>query len=426
MAFEEIKAKLGLDVTDFERGAAKAQGSLKSVIGDATKKFTDFKQIGQTLATALGLNIQNIADGIARFVTGMSKEVEDSLKGMVDASNRSVDEVNKTISKRRSAMGVDAELKANREAQAQAQKKLDNLKATQAIQEKSSSFWPADVAAREETNKQIAETSTTIQKLYNEETDLVDKIDKKKQDSADKITSAKESLAKTERDIVFSQIDDAAKVEYLEQEINDALKDRINAQADSEEYYAAEQKYLEKHEEKRQLQVKIENDINKTAQDAADKEKAKTAELEKQTGELRKQIKVKQDDINNSRRQAELPTMADVISGKRNIGGVARGRATQLERDRAKVLELSDSEQRAREALSSASGFFAQSDAMKSGRAIRGELDRVRANIISQENLLGSRISNANPNAAMEKELMNIKTELKILNNTTLAPTTTK
>jgi len=426
MAFEEIKAKLGLDVTDFERGAAKAQGSLKSVIGDATKKFTDFKQIGQTLATALGLNIQNIADGIARFVTGMSKEVEDSLKGMVDASNRSVDEVNKTISKRRSAMGVDAELKANREAQAQAQKKLDNLKATQAIQEKSSSFWPADVAAREETNKQIAETSTTIQKLYNEETDLVDKIDKKKQDSADKITSAKKSLEKTERDIVFSQIDDAAKVEYLEQEINDALKDRINAQADSEGYYAAQQKYLEKHEEKRQLQVKIENDINKTAQDAADKEKSKTAELEKQTGELRKQIQIKQDDINNSRRQAELPTMADVISGKRNIGGFGKSTASKLEKARAQELVLSDAEQRAREAYAGATTGGAKDAALAQGRGIRARLDQTRGQIGSMEKLLGSRVSDANPYAAMEKELASVKDELITLNTKTLASTSAK
>ena len=89
-------------------------------------------------------------------------------------------------------------------------------------------------------------------------------------------------------------------------------------------------------------------------------------------------------------------------------------------------LDLADAEQRAREALAGASGPFAAADALKSGRAIRAQLDQTRSRITTNENLLGSRISDVNPNAAMEKELLEIKTELKTLNNVTLAPQNTK
>ena len=172
----------------------------------------------------------------------------------------------------------------------------------------------------------------------------------------------------------------------------------------------------------RELEAKRDKDL----QDAANKEKSKTAELEKQTGELRKQIKVKQDDINNSRRQAELPTMADVISGKRNIGGFAKSTASKLEKARAKELQLSDAEQRAREAYAGATTGGAKDAALAQGRGIRARLDQTRGQIGSMEKLLGSRVSDANPYAAMEKELSLVKAELVTLNTTTLASTSTK
>ena len=61
-------------------------------------------------------------------------------------------------------------------------------------------------------------------------------------------------------------------------------------------------------------------------------------------------------------------------------------------------------------------------DPLGKGRRIRSELDQTRSRITTNENLLGSRISDANPNAAMEKELLEIKTQLRILNTETLSP----
>ncbi len=65
-------------------------------------------------------------------------------------------------------------------------------------------------------------------------------------------------------------------------------------------------------------------------------------------------------------------------------------------------------------------------DPLQKGRAIRAQLDPTRSRITTNENLLGSRISDANPNAAMEKELIEIKTELKTLNVTFAPQNTTK
>jgi len=182
--------------------------------------------------------------------------------------------------------------------------------------------------------------------------------------------------------------------------------------------------------DKKKQEQEIQDELNSFFGDV---EKSRTAAEKKRTDELNAQLKTLEDQkktieqtLAAQAKASLLPSMADVVSGKRNIGGVARGRATQLERDRASALDLADAEQRAREALAGASGPFAAADALKSGRAIRAQLDQTRSRITTNENLLGSRISDANPNAAMEKELLEIKFELKTLNNVTLAPQNTK
>ena len=47
--------------------------------------------LGSALGSAIGLNLQNIATGIARVLTGVSKEVEDAYVKMTDLSTRRVD-----------------------------------------------------------------------------------------------------------------------------------------------------------------------------------------------------------------------------------------------------------------------------------------------------------------------------------------------
>lgn len=50
--------------------------SQSKVAGSVMKKMFNAEQIGSAFATALGINIQNIADKIARFATGQSEEMQ--------------------------------------------------------------------------------------------------------------------------------------------------------------------------------------------------------------------------------------------------------------------------------------------------------------------------------------------------------------
>jgi hypothetical protein len=118
--------------------------------------------------------------------------------------------------------------------------------------------------------------------------------------------------------------------------------------------------------------------------------------------------------------------MADVIGGRRNIGGFAKSTAIKLEKARAQELELSDAEQRARENYAGATTGGAKEAALAQGRGIRARLDQTRGQIGSMEKLLGSRVSDANPYAVMEKELALVKNELITLNTKTLASTSAK
>ena len=583
MAFEEIKAKLGLDVTEFERGVSKAQGALGNVVGQATKKFTDFKQIGQTLATAVGLNLESISEGLARMIVGFSKQQETALLRLVDVSKTAADEMGKiaakkqglddpkkriqlldrelesvsqqakgrtklTLSEKLSIINQDGYIagitkinaeeenlaKNQQDAQIRigqisrerfsaqmeiddeaAKKSKDNIKEVAALNEQTNKIEeesrqkiltldqkiaearakvekPISVATSnvEETAKKQAQEKLEKTKAQANLTDLI--VEKNKQDQEitdatgkiresslnktltleEQILAEKENIKKLEAKITKPlvksvPISKAPEIKAPEIKVPEINAPEINApeikvpeikapeikapEIKAPEIKAPEIKVPEikvpeiKAPEIKALEIKAPDKIalfelekamanlreleakrDKDLQDAANKEKSKTAELEKQTGELRKQIKVKQDDINNSRRQAELPTMADVISGKRNIGGFAKSTASKLEKARAQELVLSDAEQRAREAYAGATTGGAKDAALAQGRGIRARLDQTRGQIGSMEKLLGSRVSDANPYAAMEKELSLVKAELVTLNTTTLASTSTK
>lgn len=75
-------------LTDSVTDAGKAADK---ITGGVTGKFANLKSVGTALATALGLNLQNIAENAARLFTGMSKDVEEALKRLDAASQKSAD-----------------------------------------------------------------------------------------------------------------------------------------------------------------------------------------------------------------------------------------------------------------------------------------------------------------------------------------------
>lgn len=70
--FSEVTAKLGVDITAFKRGMTEAQAVAGQAAGGIAKKF-EARDLGRTLATALGLNLQTIAD---KLVTPFRESAE--------------------------------------------------------------------------------------------------------------------------------------------------------------------------------------------------------------------------------------------------------------------------------------------------------------------------------------------------------------
>jgi hypothetical protein len=449
--FEQMKAKLGLDVTDFERGVAKAQGSLSTIAGSATKKFTDLKNVGQTVATALGLSLESISEGLARMIVGFSKEQEAALNRMAVAAKNAADQMGTILFSRQGADDpekriklLDRELQSVR-LQAQARTKLTAAEKREIKSKEGDIFGTAKIRAIEESlaasqqeaairigqinrERLIAEGDLKKKNAEKEKKDI-EAIEKSFKAAADerekqkfkelsidgKIASKQADLAKAQKAANdqtkggVQRAEAVAKAQQLQSDIKDLQLEKTEAAADAE----------------KRLEDAVSGVVNMLVEASA-AEKTRTDELAKQTAELKKQGRATEDNMKAQRRQAELPTMADVISGKRNIGSVGKNRATKLERDREKAARLSDAEQRAREAFSGATTESARAAALENGRRIRAQLDATRGQIANAEGLLTTRVADANPYAAMEKELTEIKGQLKTLNETTLAPTKIK
>ena len=404
--FSEIKARLGLDISPFEKGMAKAQSSARQAttemgknmagvkglvsfaavtagFNNALERAKELRDLAAETGTALDPAVQRTADlsdnlergksvladiGIT-LVGGLQRGVDyvvafgSQMLGLVNGVNEAIQSIDKGRAKEAKEEADKKKAAENAKTNSANKKKSDE--AELALSVKAAEQFKKAAEIKEEARKK---TLTIDQKIKETEADIL-------QAEKDKADATKTSMQRLTAGVSLEQ-----------------------ARADLADLI------VDKKKQEQEIQDELKNQL-KTLQD-----QKKTIE---QT--LAAQAKA-----------SLLPSMADVVSGKRNIGGVARGRATQLERDRASAMQLADAEQRAREALAGASGPFAAQDALKSGRAIRAQLDQTRARITTNENLLGSRISDANPNAKMEEELMQIKAELKVLNYTTLAPQNTK
>lgn len=86
----DISVKLNGDNSNFKRMMDDSSQAAGTIAGQIAKKF-ELKDIGKTMATALGLNIQNMAEQVARFFTGMTKEEEEAYKKLEQLSTQAAD-----------------------------------------------------------------------------------------------------------------------------------------------------------------------------------------------------------------------------------------------------------------------------------------------------------------------------------------------
>jgi len=421
MAFEQIKAKLGLDITNFQRGIAASQKDLGKFQENARGILMNFfapaailTGINSVIVKAQELRDKAIEAGQAfsdsvRQTAEMGDNINRAKGFLFELASKGLAAYQSRIENVTAATIALFNPKLTREQilkDLQEQKKLD---AQARVAGKDSAKREKDRADQEKKDIEA------IEKSFKAAADEREKQKFKELSIDGKIASKQADLAKAQKAANdetkggVQRAEAVAKAQQLQSDIKDLQVEKTEAAADAE----------------KRLEDAVSGVVNMLVEASA-AEKARTDELAKQTAELKKQGRATEDNMKAQRRQAELPTMADVISGKRNIGSVGKNRATKLERDREKAARLSDAEQRAREAFSGATTESARAAALENGRRIRAQLDATRGQIANAEDLLTTRVADANPYAAMEKELGEIKGQLKTLNETTLAPTKIK
>lgn len=388
--FSEIKASLGLDITEFEKELAAATNDAKkaekeiaaatvarveSSRGAVMKGIQDEQSARQkmmekadrgfkALAAAAGINMQDIAQGIARFVTGYSKEQEESLKNLV-ASTESV------------ANQVEGNL-------ANAQKKNASL---------------ADELAKKEEAKRVSRLS-----LQERENELIAERDKKRSESGG--TSTKALNAKL-------------RILEIEKELEQITDLKIKKEVDAGKKIADAEEQKKKDEAERAKKVndelesffervdRIADETNKKASDAA---KERTNELEQQQKTLLDQKKTIEQTL-AAQAQSKKASLSDIASGKRKVGVTAGRQARELEKMNATELNQIDALSVSEDQVASMPESWAKEQAKAEGRRRREALEKTQKRRGELERALTGKTSD-NFGSKQVDELKKVNTEL--------------
>jgi len=128
--FSEIKAKLGLDISGFERGLSNAQKSGGAFAGKFGNQIAGTEKMGGALAAALGLNIQNIAEKFARLWTGVSEGAEKAFERIGKASDSATESIQKRLRLRNTdQQNIEQDIKREASLRKQAAKLLEGTTA---------------------------------------------------------------------------------------------------------------------------------------------------------------------------------------------------------------------------------------------------------------------------------------------------------
>jgi hypothetical protein len=350
--FSEIKARLGLDITPFEKGMAQAQGSLGKVVDGATGKLGNLKMLGTTLATALGLNLQTIAEGVARMVVGFSKEQEDALLKLAARSAAVADEMEKRAKQRR---GDDDPVK-----------QVENLQKDVAVQrgiveqnvpltkkeERDIMFSDRNIHNLPKGQLEIAQINEERAKASADANAEISKLNQEIRSANDKIRTKTETLnkdtAKAEEEARLKILSIDEKIAELRAKIaepapaatanKDADKLKIAEQANDKAKARADLLDLEK-EKQDQINTAVKATA-KVREDALDK-----------TLTLEEQILAAKDKVNESEQEAY--ESKDGIESANALLTLAQDRAKLAELERQKTNKQTDAEIQQQEELDS-------------------------------------------------------------------------
>lgn len=360
--FSEVKAKLGLDISPFERGLKQAQNSAGGLAKGLGKQFASTEKIAGALAAAVGLNMQGIANSIARFFTGFSEEVEAALENMVVKTGEA-------------AAKQEAALRA-------AEQRREKLQ--------------ADIARKQEERRVAALTKEQrVAELAAEQGKLMTEafaLEKAGAASGTKYLEIKNKLLDVENEILAIEGEQNKEREAAAQK---AAKERQDAAEWLDDVLEKTEKELLDAEEKR-----------------LDKLKDQREELEKQGDAVRKTLA----DYAAGQRKALLPTSGEVKSGARNIGSGARRQLGELERTEAKARRLSDAEQRKMEEFQGARSEGDKRRFQEEGRALRTAKEAELGRAEKLKGGLEGRVSDIDTNKKSYEELTKIQQGIKDLN----------
>jgi hypothetical protein len=360
--FSEVKARLGLDIKPFERGMAQAQRSVGGLAKGMGKQFAGTEKAAGALAQALGLNMQSIADGIARFFTGFSKEAEAQLDALVSSTEEAA--------------------RKQEAALANAQRKSADL---------------AEDIAKKEEERRISRLTRDerINELADEQGRLLDeayRFEKRGAVTATQYLETKNRLLDVQKELSKLEDEGAKEEAKRAKEIEDQRTELAEAVAEVVEMIQEAQ---------------------------LDAEKKRTNELKKQKEVLEGQRDTVQRtlaDYAAAQRKAQLPSRADIRSGDRKIGLGARKKVTELDRSEARLRELQDAEQRKIEEFNNAKSEGDRARFYREGREIYDKKKREESRGDSLRDGLKGRVSDVETNKASLEELQLIKAELKGLN----------
>ena len=170
--------------------------SQSKVAGSVMKKMFNAEQIGSAFATALGINIQNIADKIARFATGQSEETQKLQEELAALGDEAIN----------SAMALAKARNTDEQ----------NLKALLITQERlNAAVAKPTNNAQEAINSEKAKIA--LNQVSLEILNATEKIEADKLKRSEEMSAVNDRLAKSQSALYGQEIDNVTKLKDLEQ-----------------------------------------------------------------------------------------------------------------------------------------------------------------------------------------------------------------
>jgi hypothetical protein len=388
--FSEVKARLGLDISPFERGLKQAQKSVGGLAAGMGKQFAGTEKVAGALAAAIGLNMQSIANSIARFFTGFSKDAEEQLESLVEKTGEAARKSETALEAAKAKQKQLLEEVTKDEAEAAFKRKSMEERENLLIAERDGLRAKAEGnhATALEARKRILEIETQLSAILDEKIKKQTKVDDEERETEKRVNDLKKANAEFNLEI----LSDAERLNALNEELVRIIEvDTIDA---------------------KERVLEVEKEIYAI-------EKRKTEETKNQVEALKneqKQVQKTLADYAKAQRKNLLPSRDDVRSGKRKIGLGARRDVSELDRSEARLLQLQDAEARKREELENARSDGDRARIIREGRQISADREAEEGRVGKLRGGLEGRVSDIETDKASLQELKNLNAKLDTLN----------